>query len=331
MKSMAIPAQSADGLLAAVGDTPLVELPIVSEYAPRTRLFAKLESVNPGGSIKDRPVARMLTRAIAAGRFAKGRRLLDSSSGNAGISYAMLGAALGVPVTIVIPGNASQERMERICAHGAELVITDPIEGYDFALREAHRLAEQHPDRYWYCDQYSNEDNWRAHYEDTASEILSQLAVQAGETPDAFIAGVGTGGTLTGVARRLREVRPDVRIVAVIPETFPGIEGLKPLGHPGDIVPKLLDQSLIDERVAVTLDDAVAMCKRLTRYGLFVGPSSGAFVHAALQVAARDRFQVIVTVLSDTGERYVSTGMWKPQAPPGKTPCAIYTETGSRE
>jgi len=215
----------------------------------------------------------------------------------------------------VIPGNASRERMDRICAHGAELVITDPIEGYDFALREAHRLAEQYPDRYWYCDQYSNEDNWRAHYEETAGEILSQLAVQAGETPDALIAGVGTGGTLTGVARRLREARPDVRIVAAIPETFPGIEGLKPLGHPGDIVPKLLDQSLIDERVPVTLDDAVAMCRRLTRYGLFVGPSSGAFVHAALQVAARERFKVIVTVLSDTGERYVSTGMWKPQAP----------------
>lgn len=315
MKANAIPAQSAQGLLAAVGNTPLVELPVIAQGAPRARLFAKLESVNPGGSIKDRPVARMLTRAIAAGRFAKGRRLLDSSSGNAGISYAMLGAALGVPVTIVIPGNASRERMDRICAHGAELVITDPIEGYDFALREAHRLAEQYPDRYWYCDQYSNEDNWRAHYEETAGEILSQLAVQAGETPDALIAGVGTGGTLTGVARRLREARPDVRIVAAIPETFPGIEGLKPLGHPGDIVPKLLDQSLIDERVPVTLDDAVAMCRRLTRYGLFVGPSSGAFVHAALQVAARERFKVIVTVLSDTGERYVSTGMWKPQAP----------------
>lgn len=315
MKAETIPAAAGHGLLAAIGNTPLVEVPIVAEVASHTRLFAKLESVNPGGSIKDRPVARMLTRAIAAGRFTNGRRLLDSSSGNAGISYAMLGAALGVPVTIVVPGNASQERLERIRAHGAELVITDPIEGYDFALREAQRLAAEYPERYWYCDQYSNEDNWRAHYEETGAEILSQLARHTGETPEAFVAGVGTGGTLTGVGRRLREVRPDVRIVAAIPETFPGIEGLKPLGHPGDIVPRLLDQLLIDERKQVTLDDAVAMCRRLTRHGLFVGPSSGAFVHAALELAARRNYRTIVTVLSDTGERYVSTGMWK--AEPG--------------
>jgi len=311
VKADAISADAGLGLLAAIGNTPLIELPIGTERAPRTRIFAKLESVNPGGSIKDRPVARMLTRAIAAGRFENGRRLLDSSSGNAGISYAMLGAALGVPVTIVVPGNASQERIERIRAHGADLVITDPIEGYDFALREAHRLAAEYPERYWHCDQYSNEDNWRSHYEGTAAEILSQLARQTGGTPDAFVAGVGTGGTLTGVGRRLREARSDVRIVAAIPETFPGIEGLKPLGHPGDIVPALLDQSLIDECIQVTLEDAVAMCKRLTRSGLFVGPSSGAFVHAALQLAARENYRIIVTVLSDTGERYVSTGMWQ--------------------
>lgn len=299
------------GVLAAIGNTPLVELAIVGEVAPRTRLFAKLESANPGGSIKDRPVARMIARAMAAGHFAGGRRLLDSSSGNAGISYAMLGAALGVPVTIVVPGNASQERLERIRAHGAELVITDPIEGYDFALREAHRLATEQPGRYWYCDQYSNEDNWRAHYEDTGPEILSQLTRAIGETPDAFVAGVGTGGTLTGIGRRLREVRPDVQIVAAIPETFPGIEGLKPLGQPGNIIPALLDESLIDQRIAVTLDQALAMCRRLVRLGLFVGPSSGAFVHAALALAARNGHRTIVTVLSDTGERYVSTGMWK--------------------
>jgi cysteine synthase B len=311
MKAEAIPAAAAHGLLAAIGNTPLVEIPLVAEVAPRTRLFVKLESVNPGGSIKDRPVARMLTRAIAAGRFTNGQRLLDSSSGNAGISYAMMGAALGVPVTIVVPGNASQERLERIRAHGAELVITDPIEGYDFALREARRLATEYPERYWHCDQYSNEDNWRAHYEETAAEILCQFTTVTGATPDAFIAGVGTGGTLTGVGRGLRAARPEVRIVAVIPETFPGIEGLKPLGHPGDIVPKLLDQSLIDERIHVTLDDAVATCKRLTRLGLFVGPSSGAFIHAALVLAARQQYRTIVTVMSDTGERYVSTGMWR--------------------
>ena len=311
MKTETITGQDASGLLAGIGNTPLVEINLVRAVTPQTRLFAKLESVNPGGSIKDRPVARMLTQAIAAGRFAGGRRLLDSSSGNAGISYAMLGAALGVPVTIVVPGNASEERLERIKAHGAELIITDPIEGYDFALREAHRLAAEEPERYWYCDQYSNPDNWRAHYAETAAEILAQLAAYIGETPDAFVAGVGTGGTLTGVGRRLREARPNVHVAAAIPETFPGIEGLKPLGHPGDIVPALLDQSLIDERIPVSLDEALACCRRLVREGLFVGPSSGAFVHAALKLAASGKYRTIVTVLSDTGERYVSTGMWK--------------------
>jgi cysteine synthase B len=299
------PATSA--LLQAIGHTPLVEIGFVREVAPHARLFAKLESVNPGGSIKDRPVARMITQAIAAGRFEYGRRLLDSSSGNAAISYAMLGAALDVPVTIVIPGNASRERMQRIRAHGAELVVTDPLEGYDFAIHETRRLAAQQPDRYWYCDQYGNPDNWRAHYEGTANEILEQLG---GELPDALVAGVGTGGTLTGVGRRLREVNPALHVSAAIPETFPGIEGLKPLGHPGDLVPAQLDESLIDQRVGVMLEEAVAMCKRLSREGLFVGPSSGAFVHAAMRLAAKGQHRRIVTVLSDTGERYVSTEMW---------------------
>lgn len=293
----------AAALLAAIGHTPLVELPFAAEGA---RIFAKLESVNPGGSIKDRPVARMLTRALEQGRFEGGRRLLDSSSGNAGIAYAQLGAALGVPVTIVVPGNASAERLERIRAHGAELIITDPLEGYDHALREAHRLAAAQPERYWHCDQYANPDNWRAHYEGTGAEILEQLP----EPPDCLVAGVGTGGTLTGVGRRLREANPALHIVAAIPETFPGIEGLKPLGHPGDIVPALLDEGLIDERVAVTLDEAAAMARHLARSGLFVGPSSGAFAHVARQVAARGPYRRIVTVLSDTGERYVSVGLW---------------------
>ena len=298
-------------LLAAIGHTPLLELAVIRAAAPRTRLFAKLEGVNPGGSIKDRPVARMLRGALAAGQLAGGRRLLDSSSGNAGISYAMLGAALGVPVTLVVPGNASAERMDRIRACGAELIVTDPLEGYDFALREARRLAAAQPDRYWYCDQYSNPDNWRAHYEDTAGELLAQLAPLIDGAPDALVAGVGTGGTLTGVGRRLKELRRDTRVVAAIPDTFPGIEGLKPLGAPGDIVPAILDESLIDERVAVSLDDAIAMCRRLAREGVFVGPSSGAFVHVACELAARRKLASIVTVLPDSGERYVSTGMWR--------------------
>lgn len=302
------------GLLSAVGHTPLIALDLVAEATTGVRLFAKLESSNPGGSLKDRPVARMISQAITAGRFAGGRRLLDSSSGNAGIAYAMIGAALGIPVTIVMPGNASQERLERIVAYGAELIITDPMEGYDFALEEARRLANEYPERYWYCDQYSNEDNWRAHFESTGPEIVQQVRAQTGEVPDAFVAGVGTGGSITGIGRRLREARPQTRIVSVLPDRFPGIEGLKPLGQPGDIVPAILDESLIDQRVPVSIEQAVAMCRRLAKCGIFVGPSSGAYVHAALELAATGQYRTIVTLLCDTGERYGSTGMWRSES-----------------
>jgi len=298
-----------DDLLAGIGSTPLVEL---EGFAARAgaRIFAKVESVNPGGSIKDRPVARMIRRAIEERRFENGRRLLDSSSGNAGIAYAMLGAALGVPVTLVVPGNASRERLDRIRAHGAELHLTDPIEGYDFALREAHRLARERPDRYWHCDQYANEENWRAHYETTCAEIVEQLRALGLGPPDAFVAGVGTGGTITGVGRRLREARADVRIAAIVPELFPGIEGLKPLGHPGDIVPAILDASLIDERIPVTMDEAAETARALAARGFFVGPSSGGYVRGAARISEREGIRTIVTILNDTGERYGSTGLW---------------------
>lgn len=299
------------GLLAAIGRTPLIGLDLVADVATNVRLFAKLESSNPGGSLKDRPVARMICRALNDGRLERGRRLLDSSSGNAGIAYAMIGAALGIPVTLVVPGNASKERLERIAAYGAELIVTDPIEGYDFALREAQRLANEYPERYWYCDQYSNEDNWRAHYEGTGLEILQQVIAQAGTAPDAFVAGVGTGGSITGVGRRLREARAHIDIICVMPDRFPGVEGLKPLGQPEDIVPAILDESLIDEQIPVSIEQAVAMCRRLAKRGVFVGPSSGAYVHAALQAAATGRYRTIVTLLCDTGERYGSTGLWK--------------------
>lgn len=305
---------TAEPLLAGIGNTPLVGLPVVSEVTAGVALFAKLESCNPGGSIKDRPVARMLTEALARGVLEGGRRLLDSSSGNAGIAYAMLGASLGIPVTLVVPGNASRERLQRIAAHGAELILTDPVEGYDFALREVHRIAEEYPDRYWHCDQYANEYNWRAHYDTTGVEILEQMTAQTGAPPDAFVAGVGTGGSITGVGRRLREARSDVHIACVIPETFPGIEGLKPLSDPDDIVPQILDDHLIDERIPVTMEQAAAMSRQLAHCGLFVGPSSGAYVHAALKVAKSGRYRTIVTLLCDTGERYGSTRLWESEA-----------------
>jgi cysteine synthase B len=303
----------ADRLPSGIGGTPLVELDLDGAGSRGGRLFAKLESVNPGGSIKDRPVARILRRALSDGSLAHGRRLLDSSSGNAGISYAQLGAALGVPVTLVVPANASRERLQRIAAHGAELVLTDPIEGYDHAIHTARRLAAERPDLYWYADQYGNDENWRAHFDTTGAEIVAQVTAATDRPPDVFVAGVGTGGTLTGVGRRLRDANPGLTVVAVVPELFPGIEGLKPLGHAGDLVPRILDQSLIERRVEVTHDEAAAVCRDLARHGLFVGPSSGACVLAARRVAREVPGALVVTVLSDTGERYASTGLWDPQ------------------
>jgi cysteine synthase B len=300
----------ASRLLAQISSTPLVEIEGLCGMPTGTRLFGKLESVHPGGSIKDRPVARMLGAALREGRFAGGRRLLDASSGNAGIAYAQLGASLGIGVTLVVPGNASRERLERIRAHGAELVLTDPLEGYDFALHEAARLAREEPRRWWYADQYSNPENWRAHLRTTGPEVLSQCTALLGGAPAAFVCGVGTGGTLTGVGRALRAARPDTFLGCVVPERFPGIEGLKPLGAPGDLVPAILDASLIDARLEVTHEQAIAASRELARVGLFVGPSSGAFVHAAAHFARERGLDSVVVPLCDTGERYRSTGMW---------------------
>jgi cysteine synthase B len=305
-------------LVARVGRTPLVEIRPDPPLPPGTRVLAKLESTNPGASIKDRPASRILTRALVTGKLDGGRSLLDSSSGNAGIAYAAFGAACRVPVTLVVPGNASRERLERIAAHGARIIVTDPLEGYDFAILEAGRLAAEHPDRYWYANQYANDDNWLAHYETTGVEILTQTREWTGRPPDAFVCGIGTGGTLTGVGRRLREVHRDVHIATVIPEIFPGIEGLKPLGTPEDIVPGILDASLIDERIATTSEQALEATRWLARRGLFVGPSSGAYVRAAIDLARRGDFHTVVTTLNDSGERYNSTGMWRSDRSPAE-------------
>lgn len=302
-------------VLEGIGDTPLVDLSFLPGIAPGTKLLAKLESVNPGGSVKDRPIARILTAALKRGVFRnRTRRLLDSSSGNAGVAYAQLGALLGVPVTLVVPGNASRERRERIRAHGAELVLTDPLEGYDAAIAEARRLAQRFPKRYWYADQYSNRENWLAHYHGTGLEILRAVNRRLGVTPDAFVAGVGTGGTLTGVGRRLREEHSSVHLTAVHPEGFPGIEGLKPFAETDGedpFLPALFDPDLLDERTRIPIELAVARCRALASAGLFLGPSSGANVEAAHRLAASGRFRTVTTILPDTGERYVSTGLWE--------------------
>jgi S-sulfo-L-cysteine synthase (O-acetyl-L-serine-dependent) len=290
-----------------IGNTRMIEIPCFKEEVPEVQVYLKAEYTNPGGSLKDRPVRRMLLEALIAGKIGKGQVVLDSSSGNAGIAYAMLGAMMNLPITIVVPGNASKERKLRIQAHGAKLIQTDPLEGYDEALREGHRIAEREPAKYFHCDQYSNENNWLSHYETTAAEILAQTDGKLTH----FVSGIGTGGTITGVGRRLKKEIPKAEIVQIVPEDFPGIEGLKPLESPGDIIPTILDQSVVDHKVRVSSTEAARMCSLLARYGLFAGQSSGAYLHGVYETAKRIRKGVIVTLLNDIGERYMSTGLWE--------------------
>jgi len=290
-----------------IGNTRMVEILCFREEFPEVAVYAKAEYTNPGGSLKDRPVRRMLLEALISGEIGKGRIVLDSSSGNAGIAYAMLGAMMNVPVQIVVPGNASRERKMRIQAHGAKLVQTDPMEGYDEALREGHRIAESDHDRFFHCDQYANDNNWLSHYHTTAGEILVQTEGKLTH----FVCGIGTGGTITGVGRRLKKEIPGVEVVQIVPEDFPGIEGLKPLENPGDIIPKILDSSVVDQKVRVSSGDAARMCARLARYGIFAGQSSGAYLQGVYETAKRIRRGTIVTLLNDIGERYMSTGLWE--------------------
>ena len=289
--------------LQAIGNTPMVKLDLPLDIGS-AEIFAKYEQLNPGGSIKDRPVLRMLVEAMIAGELTQEKTILDSTSGNAGIAYAMIGATLGCRVQLVMPANASEERKKRIRAHGAEIVLTDSLLGYDESLREVRRRFDADPSAYFFCDQYKNNNNWRAHYEGTAEEVLAQA-------PDIthFVAGVGTGGTITGVGRRLKKEKPDVKVICIVPGDWRGVEGLKPLGE-GAIVPEILDESIIDERIDIDVDAAHDMSRLLASRGIFVGQSSGAYLQGACQVAQRERQGRIVTVFNDIGERYFSTGMW---------------------
>jgi len=292
--------------LALIGNTPLFRIDVEGLPNNGSQIWAKAEWTNPGGSIKDRPVRRMLLEAVLSGELHQGRTVLDSSSGNAGIAYAMIGTMLGFPVELVLPGNASAERKRRIRAHGAAVVETNALEGYDAALREAHRRQEDTPDRYYMPDQYANDNNWRAHYETTAAEIWEQT----GGKITHFVSGIGTGGTVTGSGRKLKELTRGLEVVCVRPDAFPGIEGLKPLETPQDIVPKILDRSVIDRDIRVTIEDAFEMCQKLARRGIFVGQSSGAYLKVAVEVAKECPNAHIVTPFCDIGERYFSTGLW---------------------
>lgn len=288
-----------------VGNTPLVRVLTFADELPNVEIYAKIEAFNPGGSLKDRPVLYMLLDALDRGAL-EGKTVLDSSSGNAGIAYAWIGGALGIPVKLVIPDNASAERKKRIWAHGADIHFTSAQDGYDEALREVRRIAAAEPDKYYFSDQYGNPLNWRAHYETTAEEILAQT----GGRITHFVGGVGTGGTITGIGRRLKEHDPSIRVECVVPDAFPGVEGLKPLKDERDIVPEILDKSVIDQLWDCDVDRAWEMSQKLARAGLFGGQSSGAYLAGVYEIAKQVKEGVIVTLLNDIGERYMSTRLW---------------------
>lgn len=294
------------GLEATVGGTPLLALRRVTAstagLSPKVQVLAKAEWFNPGGSIKDRPALNILRNALEDGLLTPGKRLLDSTSGNMGIAYATFGAALDIPVTLALPGNASPERASILRALGAELVLTDPLEGSDGAIRMARQLAAEQPERYYYANQYDNPANWQAHYLTTGPEIIQQTGGQITH----FVAGLGTSGTLTGVGRYLRQYNPDIQLVAVQPDSsFHGLEGLKHI--PSAIQPGIFDPSLPDRTLEISTEASYEMVRRLAREeGLFVGISSGAAALAALQVAAELEEGVVVTVFPDAGYKYLS-------------------------
>lgn len=297
------------GLEAAVGGTPLLPLRRVTAHLPPTvQVLAKAEWFNPGGSVKDRPALNILRTAIEDGLLSDGKRLLDSTSGNMGIAYATFGAALGIPVTLALPANASAERITILRALGTELVLTDPVEGTDGAIQVARRLAAEHADKYYYANQYDNPANWQAHYLTTGPEIVQQTEGCVTH----FVAGLGTSGTLTGVARYLRQYNPDVRIVAGQPDSpLHGLEGLKHMETA--IQPGIYDPTMPDRIVQVRTETAYEMVRKLARQeGLFVGISSGAALAAALQVAEELEGGLVVTVFPDAGYKYLSeTALWE--------------------
>ena len=289
--------------LLAIGNTPTVRLDLPLEVGS-AEIYAKFEHLNLGGSIKDRPVLRMLVEAILSGELSKDKVILDATSGNAGIAYAMIGAVLGYKVELVMPSNASEERKKRLVAHGANIVFTDPMLGYDETLREVRRRYDENRNKYFYCDQYGNQNNPQAHYDTTAEEILQQVS---GITH--FVAGVGTGGTISGAGRRLKESNPDIQIVLINFDEWPGVEGLKPLGQ-GHIVPDTFDESIVDRMIEIDIDEGYEMSKLLSSKGIFAGQSSGAYILGAHQVAREAKQGRVVTIINDIGERYFSTKMW---------------------
>jgi cysteine synthase B len=295
------------GVLNLIGRTPLVRLHRFERDVPAgVELYAKAEWQNPGGSVKDRAAASMILDGEARGVLTPGKTILDATSGNTGIAYAMVGAAKGYRVKLCVPDNASPERKLILRALGAELVLTDPLEGTDGAIREARRLYADDPDRYFYPDQYNNDANWRAHYDTTAPEIIEQTSGRLTH----FVAGLGTSGTFVGTSRRLRRFNPRIRLISFQPDSpFHGLEGLKHMASA--IVPGIYDPTLADDDLRISTERAHAMVRRLAREeGLLVGISSGAALAASLDVARGVDAGVIVTIFPDGAEKYLTDSFW---------------------
>jgi cysteine synthase B len=301
--------RAGEAVLSRIGNTPMIGLDALTRDLPAVRLLGKAEWYNPGGSVKDRAAAGIVGEARRNGKLASGKILLDSTSGNTGIAYAMLGAALKFPVTLCVPENVSVERKRILQAYGANIIFTDPAEGSDGAIKIARQLAEQHQDLYFYADQYSNDANWRAHYLTTANEIWEQTEGRVTH----FVSMLGTTGTFVGTTRRLKELNPHIHCISLQPDSaFHGIEGAKHL--PSAIVPKIYDSSLAEQNIEIGTEAAYAMARRLARdHGLLIGVSSAAAVAGCLQIAEglkKNQEATIVTILCDSGDKYLSERFW---------------------
>jgi cysteine synthase B len=300
----------ASSLLDLVGNTPLLRLSKLNAEFPGVEIYAKAEFFNPGGSVKDRAGLNMILDGERTGRLTRDRVLLDATSGNTGIAYAMIGAVKGYKIKLCLPANASHERKQILTNYGAEMVFSDPAEGSDGAIRLCRKIYEENPDAYFYPDQYNNQANWKAHFEGTGVEIIEQT----GGSITHFVACMGTSGTFTGTSRRLKRDIPGVKCISAQPSSgFHGLEGLKHM--PTAIVPGIYDSELADDNLWIETEDAYAMARWLGRNeGLLVGMSSGANVHAARELARglakEDKRGVIVTILADGATKYLSEPFW---------------------
>lgn len=299
--------KKAESVVDLIGNTPLIRLQNITESLnPDVEVYAKAEWLNPGGSVKDRPALRMILEGIQRGRLTPDKIIMDSSSGNTAIAYAMVGAAFGYRVELVTPANMNTERKKTLEAFGAKVIFSDPLEGSDGAIKLAKKLKHENPDKYFMPDQYNNPANPLSHYETTAPEIWHQTQGRITH----FLAGLGTSGTLMGTGKRFKEFNPDIKVIAIQPaESLHGLEGLKHMAT--SIVPGLYDSTFPDETIYVSTDDSYIVMKELVKKeGIFVGHSGGAAVYATLEHAKRLKEGVLVTILPDGGYRYLSGGIW---------------------